>query len=138
MVVPMRLAALLLAALALGAAAHLAQAEEIEPTQGGWKGRTSQGLPVYFGVLDGRVINVRYRFHWGFCGTYGTHAKRASLEIAPSGHWLFHDSRGSTFEGTFVAADRVEGLLSVEERMLPSCPAVEAPFTAWPRRRGAI
>jgi hypothetical protein len=81
------------------------------------------------------VVSTRYRFRWGFCGVFANHAKRASLEIDPVGHWAIADPRGSTFEGTFVAPDRLEGMVLVEERMLPSCPRVEAPFVAWPRYR---
>jgi hypothetical protein len=131
----MRPLPVLLCALALAGGPGLAHAEGIEPVEGGWKGRTRQGLPVYFGVREGRVVNTRYHFHWGFCGTYGNHAKGANLEIDPNGHWIVADSRGSTLEGTFVAPNRVEGAVRVVERMLPGCPAVLAPFTAWPRRR---
>jgi hypothetical protein len=113
----------------------LAHADGIEPVEGGWKGKTRQGLPVYFGVREGRVINTRYRFHWGFCGTYESHFKRASLEIDPTGRWIVEDSRGSSMEGTFVAPNRVEGTVVAVERQLPSCPEVVARFVAWPRPR---
>jgi hypothetical protein len=131
----MRPFALLLGVLVLASGVGLARAEGVEPVEGGWKGKTSQGLYVYFGVRNGRVVNTRYRFRWGFCGTYGSHWKRAHLEIDPAGHWTVSDPRGSTFEGTFVAPDRVEGRVSVVERELPGCPKVEAPFVARPRRR---
>jgi hypothetical protein len=131
----MRLFAPLLCALALASCAGVARGAGIEPVEGGWKGKTSQGLLVYFGVRGGRVVNTRYHFHWGFCGTYGNHAKRASLEIDPAGHWLIADPRGTSLEGTFVAPDRVEGTVIAVERELPSCPHVVAPFVAWPRKR---
>jgi hypothetical protein len=131
----MRVLAPLLCALVFAGSAGLARAEGIEPVEGGWKGRTSQHLYVYFGVSNGRVVNTRYHFHWGFCGTYGNHAKTANLEIDPAGHWLIADPRGTSLEGTFVAPDRVEGLVLAVERELPSCPRIEAPFVAWPRRR---
>jgi hypothetical protein len=131
----MRTFSALLCALVLASGAGLAHAEGIEPVEGGWKGKTRQGLPVYFGVRNGRVINTRYHFHWGFCGNYGSQAWRANLEIDPTGQWVVSDPRGSSFEGTFVAPDRVEGMVLVEERELPSCPKVEAPFVAWPRQR---
>jgi hypothetical protein len=129
----MRILAALLTLIALAGSAELAQAEGIEPVEGGWKGKTSQGLPVYFGVREGRVINTRYRFHWGFCGTYGSHMKSANLEVNSSGGWIIEDSRGSSFEGTFTAPDTVEGTVNVVERELPGCPRVTAPFVAHPR-----
>jgi hypothetical protein len=120
------------AAAVLGAAG-LAHAEEIEPVEGGWKGRTSQGLPVYFGVREGHVVNTRYRFRWGFCGVFTNHRKGAHLEVDPAAHWVIADSRGSTLEGTFLAPNLVEGTVTAVERMLPGCPAVTAPFVASPR-----
>jgi hypothetical protein len=130
----MRILAALVTVIALASCtAGLAQAEGIEPLEGGWKGRTSQGLPLYFGVREGRVINTRYRFHWGFCGTYGSHMKNANLEISPAGAWIVEDSRGSSLEGTFVTPDTVEGTLNVVERELPGCPQVATPFVAHPR-----
>jgi hypothetical protein len=122
-----------LVALALLTGPVLADADPVPPVEGGWKGVTRQGLPVYFGVREGRVVNTRYRFRWGYCGVYGPHFKRASLEIDPASHWIVEDSRGSSMEGTFVAPDRLEGVILVVERMLPSCPAVVAPFIAHPR-----
>lgn len=131
----MRFFAPLLCVLVFASGVGLAEGEGAEPVEGGWKGKTSQGLPVYFGVRDGRVINTRYHFHWGFCGTYGNHVKGAMLEIDPAGHWFIADPRGTSLEGTFVAPDRVEGTVIAEERELPSCPHVVAPFVAWPRAR---
>jgi hypothetical protein len=136
----MRTLAVLLCALALAATAGAAEAEGIAPAgtiaplEGGWKGETSQGLPVYFGVREGRVVNTRYRFRWGFCGVFGSHFKGADLEVDPNGRWIVKDSRGSSFEGTFVAPNLVEGTVNVEERELPGCPKVVAPFVASPRR----
>ena len=131
----MRLLALLLGVLVLASGVGVAPAQGIEPIERGWKGKTRQGLPVYFGVRHGRVINTRYKFRWGFCGVFGSHARRARLTIDPTGHWGIEDLRGSSFEGTFVAANRVEGMVSAVERELPGCPKVQAPFVAWPRRR---
>jgi hypothetical protein len=131
----MRLFASLLCALFMTTGVGLAHAEAVEPVEGGWKGKTGQGLYVYFGVRNGRVVNTRYHFHWGFCGTYGNHVKRASLEIDPAGHWLIADPRGTSLEGAFVAPNRVEGTVVAVERSLPSCPHIVAPFVAWPRKR---
>jgi hypothetical protein len=118
--------------LASSGGAGAAQAEGIVPVEGGWKAETSAGLPVYFGVDDGRVINPRFHFHWGFCGTYGSHEEEADLEIDPSGHWIYQDPRGPLMEGTFVAANRLEGKVIAPSRELPGCPQSEATFVASP------
>ena len=130
----MRIATVLFCTLVLGSGVGIARSDGIEPVEGGWKGETSQGLPVYFGVRQGHVINTRYHFHWGFCGIFGSHAKNADLEIDPAGHWIVRDTRGSSFEGIFVAPNRVEGVVDVEERELPGCPKVSASFVATPRQ----
>jgi hypothetical protein len=123
-------AVLCLFALAGGAA--VARADSAMPVEGSWRGETSAGLPVHFGVGGGRVVNPRFRFRWGFCGTYGSHDQNAGLEIDPSGHWSFQDPRGQTLEGTFVTPDLVEGRVISVERELPGCPRTEATFTATP------
>lgn len=104
----------------------------VVPVEGGWQGETSAGLPVYFGVFAGRVINTNFHFHWGFCGTYVSHDRGASLEVDAAGHWAYEDPRGQTFEGTFLAPDRAEGKVISVERELPGCPRTEASFTATP------
>jgi hypothetical protein len=128
----MRGTAVVLCALALASSAGVAGAESVVPLEGSWKGETSAGLPVHFGMADGRVVNTRFQFRWGFCGTYESHDGNASLEIDPAGRWLFNDPRGQTLEGTFVAPDRVEGTVISVERQLPGCPRTEATFTAAP------
>src|SRR5271167_2822189 len=128
----MRTLSVLVAALVFSSGVGLAQARGIEPVEGGWKGETSQGLPVYFGVREGRVINTRYHFHWGFCGVFGSHAKRADLEVDPTGRWSIKDTRGSLIKGAFVAPNLVEGTVLVEGRELPGCPTVAASFVASP------
>jgi hypothetical protein len=78
------------------------------------------------------VVNTRFKFEWGFCGTFESHSSSASLEVDPDGHWVFEDPRGQTLAGTFAAPDRVEGTLVSVERQTPSCPRTEATFTAAP------
>lgn len=119
-------------ALALAAAAPSARADIVLPAEGSWAGTSSAGLPVHFGVAGNRVVNTRFKFRWGFCGTFESHDPVASLEIDASGHWAFEDPRGQTLEGTFVAPDRVEGKVLSVGRQLPGCPATEATFTASP------
>ncbi|HSS33095.1 MAG TPA: hypothetical protein VLL27_07420 [Solirubrobacterales bacterium] len=127
----MRGIVLLACLLAFAAAASTATAAVV-PVEGSWQAVTSDGLPVYFDVSAGRVVNTRFHFRWGFCGTYGSHDPNANLEIDPNGHWAYEDPRGQTFEATFVAPDRAEGKVISVERMLPGCPRTEATFVATP------
>lgn len=115
--------------LALGVGSARADAAPIE---GRWAGESSAGLPVYFEVASNRVVDVRFTFRWGFCGTFESHHPEANLEIDPAGHWVLEDSRGQTLEGTFVAPDRVEGKIVSVERQTPGCPRTEATFAAAP------
>jgi hypothetical protein len=128
----MRLMSGFVVALALAGGAALAAAVSVEPVEGGYKGRTAQGLPVYFGVREGRVVNTRFTFRWSYCGKHTAHEARASLEIDAAGHFLLDEGR-SQFEGTFVAPDRVEGMVIVPEHPLAGCPLREIPFVAQPR-----
>jgi hypothetical protein len=123
---------MMVAVLVLAMGTSGSRAEGSAPLDGSWKGETSDGLPVSFGVLGGHVLNTRFKFRWGFCGTFESHSPSADLEVDPSGHWSFQDPRGQTLEGTFVAPDRMEGKLTSEERQLPGCPRTEATFTAVP------
>ncbi len=118
--------------LALAVDVGSARAEGVVPVEGSWNGETSAHLQVYFGVAGGRVVNTRFQFRWGFCGTYESHDPRANLEVDPGGRWAYLDPRGQTLEGTFVAPDRVEGKVISVERELPGCPRTEATFTAVP------
>lgn len=120
------------AAVALAICCGTASAATVVPAEGSWAGESSAGLPVHFGVAGGRVVNTRFQFHWGFCGDFESHDRAASVEIDPTGHWVFEDPRGQTLEGTFVAPDLVEGRIVSVERELPGCPATEASFSASP------
>jgi len=122
----------LIAAFVLTVGVASAQAEGVVPVEGSWGGESSDGLPVHFGVAGGHVVNTRFKFEWGFCGTFESHAPFADVEVDSAGHWVFEDPRGQTIEGTFVAPDRVEGKIVTLGRMLPSCPQTEATFTAAP------
>lgn len=123
---------LVLTALVLTLSSASAQAEGVVPVEGSWAGESSDGLPVHFGVEGGNVVNPRFKFSWGFCGTYESNWPGVEFEIDPNGHWKVEDSRGQTLEATFVAPDRVEGTIVAVERMLPGCPRTEATFTAAP------
>ena len=127
----MRALPVLLVALALFSVSS-ASAAGIVPTEGDWRGETSAGLPVHFTVENGRVTDLGFGFRWGFCGGFEAGDKRADLAVDPAGHWAFHDPRGQTLEGSFVAPDRVEGTVVSVERQTPGCPRTEATFTAAP------
>jgi hypothetical protein len=123
---------LILAALVLVLGSASARADGIVPVEGSWAGKSSAGLPVHFGVAGGHVVNPRFKFNWGFCGTFESNWPGVEFEIDPAGHWAVEDSRGQTLEATFVAPNRVEGTIVAVERMLPGCPRTEATFTAAP------
>ncbi len=127
-----RIAALICAfvLLVLGCATTAAGAGVV-PVEGKWHATTSAGLPVSFEVKEGNVLNARFRFNWGFCGTYESHLPNTD-PIDANGHWSFLDSRGQTIEATFVAPDRVEGTVVAVEREFPSCPHTRATFLAEP------
>jgi hypothetical protein len=118
-----------LSSLACGAAA--AQAEGVVPIEGSWTATTAAGLPVSFEVKEGQVLNARFKFRWGFCGSFES-AERKSVPIDAAGHWKYPDLRGPWIEGTFLAADRVEGTVSAPSRMLPGCPETHSTFVAMP------
>jgi hypothetical protein len=111
--------------------ASVVGAEGIVPVEGGWVATTSAGLPVSFEVKGSNVLNAHFRFNWGFCGTYESRLSNTD-PIDANGHWSFLDPRGQTIEGTFVAPDRVEGIVVAVERQLPGCPHTRASFVAAP------
>ncbi|MBS1675934.1 MAG: hypothetical protein JST08_00970 [Actinobacteria bacterium] len=108
-----------------------ARADGIVPVEGPWHATTSAGLPVAFEVTGGQVTNVRFRFRWGFCGTYAGNGG-LPVTVEPSGHWKAEDGSGPYVEGTFVAPDRAEGTVVAPGRMTPGCPMTHATFTAEP------
>jgi hypothetical protein len=108
-----------------------AGADGVVPAEGPWHATTSAGLPVGFEVSGGQVVNPRWRFKWGFCGSF-ENATPATVPIEANGHWKFTDSRGPWIEGTFVAPDRLEGTVTAPSRSLPGCPETHATFVAEP------
>ncbi len=118
-----------LVACAGGAAA--AGAEGVVPVEGKWHATTSAGLPVGFEVSAGQVVNPRWRFSWGFCGSF-ENAALAKVPIEANGHWKYTDPRGPWIEGTFVAPDRLEGTVTAPGRSLPGCPETHGTFVAEP------
>ena len=82
----MRRAAAVICGLVLGCGVLVASAagDGVVPVEGPWHGKTSAGLPVQFEVKEGQVANVRFRFRWGFCGTYTTQTPPAAIEPCSS------------------------------------------------------
>src|ERR1700733_3054240 len=118
-------------ALVLGCGVTAARADVVVPAEGPWHGTTSAGLPVAFEVRAGQVVDIRFRFKWGFCGTYEATPSGPS-PIGADGSWKGEDTRGQIIEAAFVAPDRVEGKVTAVSRMLPGCPETHATFTAEP------
>lgn len=127
----MRRTATLACLLLFACAAPAAGADGVVPVEGKWHATTSDGLPVAFEVSAGQVVDVRYRFRWGFCGSFES-AVGGSAPIEPDGHWKYADSRGPFAEATFVAADRAEGTVVAPSSQLPGCPETKATFVAAP------
>ncbi len=128
----MRRIATLGCAVAIASAAPVALAEGVPvPAEGKWHATTSAGLPVSFEVSNGQLLDARFRFRWGFCGSFES-AVKGSVPIEPNGHWKYVDPRGPYAEGTFVAPDRAEGRVVAPSRELPSCPETKASFVATP------
>lgn len=129
-----RIAALICAlvlVLGLGSAAAAAQADGIVPTEGPWHATTSAGLPISFEVSGNQVANARFRFRWGFCGTFESELG-PPVPIDSNGHWKHVEGQGPFIEATFVAPDRAEGTVTAPSRMLPGCPETHATFVAEP------
>jgi len=104
-------------------------AEGIEPVEGAYKGKTTQGLAVYFGVKEGSIVNPRYTVKWGSCGRATQHLPSGRTEIDDAGHFV-RDSGQTAIEGTFVAPDLVEGIVLFREHPLAGCPEKAPRFKA--------
>jgi hypothetical protein len=127
----MRWLAAISCVLALGIAAGVADAAGVVPAEGPWHATTSAGLPVGFEVTGGQVIDPRWRFRWGYCGSFENDVP-ATVPVNSDGYWKFTDERGPWIEGTFVAPDRLEGTVTAPARSLPGCPETHATFVAEP------
>jgi hypothetical protein len=120
---------------ALAAAASCAAAETPVPVAGPWSATTSAGLPVYFEVSDGKVVNTSFFFKQGFCGGSG-YVSANEESIDASDHWFYSPEGfiGSDpyVQGNFVAPDRLEGEVIAPTREFPGCPGTIATFVATP------
>jgi hypothetical protein len=117
--------------LSLGSGVAGARAEAVVPVEGPWSGTSSVGLPVHFRVEGGNVVDTVFRFHWGECGNLTSNPVPA-LPIDPEGHWSYDAPEGQTIEGTFVAPERLEGMIATVERMTPGCEGTRVGFLAVP------
>ena len=80
--------AALLCSLSLLAAVGHAGAEGTEPVTGGWKGKTKQGFPIYFGVREGpTVTNVRLTYRDTICGKASPKNPTLTMTVDEDGHF---------------------------------------------------
>ena len=126
---------MLLCVLVMAAATGIARAGALDPAEGAWKGKTSQGYAIYFGVEGGAVSNVRLTIRDPICGKNELHRRSANLSIDESGDFsgVLIPNRVE-IEGTFVAPERAKGtIVSLETTGLPGCLRRVAQFSARPR-----
>jgi hypothetical protein len=131
-----RFAALLCSLGLLAGAAH-AGAEGTEPVAGGWKGKTKQGFPIYFGVREGpTVTNVRITYKDAICGKASPKNPTLTMTVDEDGHFsgiLYPANGGVEFEGTFTGPSSMKGaIVAGEDSGLPGCLGGRFPFTAHP------
>lgn len=129
---------LLLCATALIGVVPQASAGTAEPTLGGWKGKTTQGTAVFFGVREGGVVtNVRLNYRDAICGKASIHEANASLKVDASGHFsgvVYPANGGVELEGTFTGPRTVKGkIVAGESSGLPGCTGGTFSFTASPK-----
>lgn len=132
------LASLLFCAIALIIVAPQASAGSAEPTLGGWKGKTTQGTAIFFGVREGAVVaNVRLTYRDAICGKASIHEASVSLEIDGAGHFsgvVYPANGGVELEGTFTGPRTAKGkIVAGEASGLPGCTGGTFPFTAGPK-----
>jgi hypothetical protein len=108
-----------------------AGAEAVVPVEGPWAGLTSAGFAVTFRVESGSVVDAHWGFESGPCGNQASRVPNTD-PIDAEGHWSFESPEGPLIEGTFVAPDRVEGVVSTIDRAGPICHGTRATFTAAP------
>jgi hypothetical protein len=115
-----------------------AGAEGVEPVVGAWKGKTAQGLTIFFGVREGRVItNVRLSYKDVICGKANIHERDVSLSVDESGDFagiVYPANGGVELEGSFTGPRQVTGkIVAGESSGLPGCTGATVSFTAAPK-----
>jgi hypothetical protein len=129
---------LFLCAIVLIDGAGRAGAEGVEPALGAWKGKTAQGLTIFFGVREGRVIaNVRLSYKDVICGKANIHERDVSLSVDESGDFagvVYPANGGVELEGSFTGPRKVSGrIVAGESTGLPGCAGATVSFTAVPK-----
>jgi hypothetical protein len=129
---------ILLCAIVLIGGAARAGAEGVEPALGAWKGKTAQGLTIYFGVREGRVIaNVRLSYKDVICGKANIHERDVRLSVDESGKFagvVYPANGGVELEGSFTGPRKVTGkIVAGESTGLPGCAGATVSFTAAPK-----
>src|SRR5262245_3954531 len=127
-----RLIAIACALALLGLGASSAGADGVVPVEGIWHATTSDEQPVTFEVSGGQVVNLHFRFRWGYCGSGDSEPFILPIPIEADGHWKHETGSGPWIEATFTALDRAEGSVNTPSRMTPSCGATHASFVAKP------
>jgi hypothetical protein len=130
--------AALLCSLSLLAAVGHAGAEGTEPVTGGWKGKTKQGFPIYFGVREGpTVTNVRLTYRDTICGKASPKNPTLTMTVEEDGHFsgiVYPANGGVEIEGTFTGPSSLKGaIVAGEDSGLPGCLGGTFPFTAHPK-----
>ncbi|HVX34095.1 MAG TPA: hypothetical protein VHA80_13230 [Solirubrobacterales bacterium] len=124
--------ALLLASVASASPAAAASAP---PVDGHWQGKTAQGLPIFFGVRAGSVVNVRWFADLGLCGRQEVRYPHAVILLGESGRFEETFEGEIRIEGTFASARRAHGeVIFPKTTGLPGCPPKTITFHAVPRR----
>jgi hypothetical protein len=129
---------LFLCAIVLIGGAGRAGAEGVEPALGAWKGKTAQGLTIFFGVREGRVIaNVRLSYKDVICGKANIHERDVGLSVDESGDFagvVYPANGGVELEGSFTGPRKVSGrIVAGESTGLPGCAGATVSFTAVPK-----
>jgi hypothetical protein len=127
-----------LCALGLLGGAALAGADATEPMPGGWKGKTKQGFPIYFGVREGpTVANVRLTYKDVICGKLSPRNPTLTMTVDESGHFsgvVYPANGGVRIEGTFTGPSSMKGVIAVgEDSGIPGCLGGKFKFTAYPK-----
>jgi hypothetical protein len=130
--------AVMLCSLGLLLVAGLAGAEGTEPVAGGWKGRTKQGFPIYFGVREGpTVTNVRLTYRDAICGKASPKNPTLTMTVDENGDFsgVVYPANGEVeIEGTFTGPSSMKGaIVAGEDSGLPGCLGGRFPFTAHPK-----
>jgi hypothetical protein len=112
-------------------AAPTARGALFDPVEGVWRARATNSLPLSFEVHDRQVENLRFVYSAGACGEFESTGPNVE-PIRASGSWEFVDPGGPKVEASFVADDRVEGIVFVPSTDSPGCPETEAHFVAAP------